>query len=249
MVPKSSGVSERPKPLLPHTTLPQRVLHDPAFREAAGGAEWALEPGIQFDVGAGREGLGLSSEQCPSSCDYSAVPHPCLPSATPCPSLPPSLPPAIPSIICPHHSPPVCAPLHLSPAPSTFSPSWLEASTGEGSVLPTLCPAALASTHLCSCPSQCTSSPPRLPRPALTPPPPPGLNALLGLVPSLSHPPGLPLQGCHHQLSALLSCGPRFHLRPAPAHGLGRQLSRPHSACVLLCFQQLYGHGSPPLPN
>lgn len=81
---------------------------------------------------------------------------------------PPSLLPAIPSVTCPHHSPsPVCAPLHLSPAPSTFSPSWLEASTGEGSVLPTLCPAALASTHLCSCPSQCTSFPPRLPRPAL----------------------------------------------------------------------------------
>lgn len=49
-------------------TTPAPSLHltpgaprDPAFREIAAGAEWALEPGIQFD------GVGLGLGKCPSS--------------------------------------------------------------------------------------------------------------------------------------------------------------------------------------
>lgn len=134
--------------------LPQRTPHDPAFREAAAGAEWA--PSLAFSLmGAG---LGLSC--CPSSCDCSAIPHRVsICDTTPVPPSLPSSPPL--SFSC------LLAPLHLSPAPSTFSPSWLEASTGEGSVLPTLLSCCFA--RLCSSPPQCTSSPPCLPRPTLIP--------------------------------------------------------------------------------
>lgn len=48
----------------------------------------------------------------------------------------------------------LCSPLlHLSPAPSTFSPSWLEASTGEGLCAPP--PSSLPSAAR-SQPSPCT---------------------------------------------------------------------------------------------
>lgn len=205
--------------------MPQRALHDPAFREAAGGTEWALERASSV-MGEGREGLGLSSGWCPSSCDYSAVPHPCL-------RLQHHAPPTIPSIICPHLSPPVCArPVHLSPAPSTFSPSWLEASTGEGSVLPTLLsrctgrhpPLLLSFTvHLISSmPAQTSphssssSKPSNLPRPC--PFPSPILPACLSRAATTSSQPS-PVR-------------PTFHLRPAPAHRLKCQAPWPYSACV-----------------
>lgn len=244
MVPRSSGVSGTLNPPLPAPPchLTPEGSPCPALREAAGGAKWALQPGIQFDGGG--SGLGLSSGWCPSSCDYSAVPHPCL-------RLQHHASPTIlPSSSTPLSSSHLCLPLCISL--QLHRPSVLHGSRPQqvrALSCPPFCPAALAFTHLRSSPSQCTSSPPCLPRPAC-PPPFPGLMPFLGLVPSLLPPPCLACLSRAATTSSQPSGGSRF----SPKASTSLQAQVPAvlpglTACVPLSSQQLYGHGSPPLPN
>lgn len=130
-----------------------------------------------------------------------------------------------------------CPSLHLSPAPSTFSPSWLEASTGEGFSPPP------PSSPLLSTPSR--SSDLR---------PPPLLSFLMHFISStsaqacpssfLSAPisPPLGLSPSQKGLVLSLSCLPSSRLPPL---ALGLSLMGSHSSSQGLC-QYIAGGGLEP---